>query len=112
MIRPLLASVALAIGLLATAGGVSAADAPLKVLLITGGCCHDYKAQKDILKTGLEARVNCTIEQIHVDDHSTKPPLPILGNPDYAKGFDLVIHDECAVDVKDFVVIAGVLKPH
>ena len=29
-----------------------AADAPkpLKVLLITGGCCHDYKAQKDILK--------------------------------------------------------------
>jgi hypothetical protein len=91
----------------------SAADvAPLKVLLITGGCCHDYKKQKDILKSGLEARVNCTIEQIHVDDGSTKPPLPIFGNPDYAKGFDLVIHDECAADIKDPVVIAGVLKPH
>lgn len=91
----------------------SAADAaPLKLLLITGGCCHDYKAQKDILKAGLEARVNCTVEQIHVDDKSTKPPFPHHGNPDYAKGFDLVIHDECAADIKDPVVIDAVLKPH
>ena len=36
------------------------------------------------------------VDQIHTDDKSTKPPLPIYGNPDYAKGYDLVIHDECA----------------
>ncbi|MCX6911409.1 MAG: hypothetical protein NTY01_25660 [Verrucomicrobia bacterium] len=35
-----------------------AADAPkpLKALLIAGGCCHDYKTQKDILKKGIEER--------------------------------------------------------
>ena len=88
------------------------APAPLKVLLITGGCCHDYNAQKDILKKGIEARANVVVEQIHTDDKSVKPPLAILGNPDYAKGYDLVLHDECASDITDIAAIEGVLKPH
>ena len=91
-----------------------AADAPkpLRVLLITGGCCHDYPVQKDILKKGIEARANVVVEQIHTDDKSVKPPLPIYGNPDYAKGFDVVIHDECSAGITDPAVIAGVIKPH
>jgi len=84
----------------------------IRVLLITGGCCHDYKKQKDILKNGITERANVTIDQIHTDDTSTKPPLAILGNPDYAKGYDLVIHDECAADVSDEAKVQDVLKPH
>ena len=90
---------------------LSAAE-PLKVLLLTGGCCHDYAAQKDILKKGLEARANLVVTQIHTDDKSTKPPLPIYGNAEYAKGYDLVIHDECSAAIEDPTVIAGVLAPH
>jgi hypothetical protein len=90
-----------------------AADAkPLRVLLITGGCCHDYAKQKDILKQGLEARANVVVDQIHSDSGATKPPLAIYGNPDYAKGYDVVIHDECAADVSDPTIIKGVLAPH
>ncbi len=86
--------------------------APIKALLICGGCCHDYTAQKDILKKGIEGRANVEVTIIYTADKSTKPPLPIYGNPDYAKGFDVVIHDECSADIKDPVVIDGVLKPH
>jgi hypothetical protein len=85
---------------------------PLRVLLLTGGCCHDYAHQKDILKKGLEARANVVVDQIHTDDSSTKPPLAILGNPDYAKGYDLVIHDECGADINDPKTVEGVLNPH
>ncbi len=85
---------------------------PLKVMLITGGCCHDYKTQTEILKKGIEERANIVVDQIHVDDGSTRPPLPIFGNPDYAAGYDLVIHDECAADIKDIEIVEGVLKPH
>ena len=85
---------------------------PLRVLLITGGCCHDYANQKDILKQGLEARANLVVDQIHSDNGSTKPPLAIYGNPNYAKGYDVVIHDECAADINDPAVIKGVLAPH
>ena len=92
---------------------VRAADVkPLRVLLITGGCCHDYAKQKDILKEGLEARANVEVSQVHTDDKSTKPPLAILGHADYAAGYDVVIHDECAADVSDPAVIAAVLAPH
>jgi hypothetical protein len=48
--------------------------------MISGGCCHDYAKQKDILKPGLEQRANVVVTQIHTDDGSTKPPLAILGN--------------------------------
>ena len=91
---------------------LSAEPKPLRVLLITGGCCHDYGRQKEILKRGLESRANLIIEQIHVSDTSTSPPLPILGNPDYANGYDLVIHDECGSDISDPAKVLAVLKPH
>lgn len=95
-----------------TGSAQAAATKPIRILLITGGCCHDYAAQKDILKKGLEARANVVVEQIHTDDTSTHPPLAILGNAEYAKGFDLVIHDECAADVSDQAKVEAVLKPH
>lgn len=102
------------LALVLTGSIVFAADAPkpLKVLLLTGGCCHDYAKQKDILKAGLEARANVIVDQIHTDDKSTNPPLAIYGNPDYAKGYDLVIHDECAAAVNDQRIVEGVLAPH
>jgi len=95
-----------------TVPNAGAAPKPLRVLLITGGCCHDYANQKGALKKGIEARANVVIDQVHSSDGSTKPPLAILGNPDYAKGYDLVIHDECGSDISDPPTVEGVLKPH
>ena len=85
---------------------------PLRVLLILGGCCHDYAAQKDLLKKGLEARVNVQVDFVYSPDGSTRPPLPIYGKPDYAKGYDVVLHDECAADISDPEIVRGVLSPH
>jgi hypothetical protein len=101
-------------GAILAAATLHAAEAPkpLRALLITGGCCHDYAKQKDILKEGLEKRAHIVVDQVHTADKSTKPPLAILGNPDYAKGYDVVIHDECAADISDPKTIAAVLAPH
>ena len=85
---------------------------PLKVLLITGGCCHAYASQKGILKEGLEARANVIVTQVHTDDSTSNPPLAIYGDPDYAKGYDVVIHDECAAKMADVDTVKGVLAPH
>lgn len=98
--------------LAALAADAPATPPPIRVLLITGGCCHDYARQKDILKNGLTERANIFVEQVHTPDSSTRPPLAILGNPEYAKGFDLVIHDECAADISDAAKVEGVLQPH
>ena len=98
--------------LMSFASGAAEPPKPLRALLITGGCCHEYGKQKDILKNGLEARAHVVVDQIHTGDGSTKPPLAILGNPNYAKGYDVVIHDECAADINDPQTIKDVLAPH
>lgn len=85
---------------------------PLKVLLITGGCCHAYATQKNILKKGLEARAHVVVDQVHSDDTTTAPPFPFYGNPDYAKGYDVIIHDECAAAMNDVATLKDVLAPH
>jgi type 1 glutamine amidotransferase len=104
----------------AVATSLQAAD-PLKVLLVTGGCCHDYAKQKDILKEGIEARANAKVDIIYTADYplgptgkpdATQPKLPIYGNPDYAKGYDVVIHDECAAGISDEATVKAVLAPH
>jgi type 1 glutamine amidotransferase len=92
--------------------GLHAETKPLKALLLTGGCCHDYATQKNILKKGIEARANIIVDQIHTDNNTVKPDLPIYGMPEYASGYDIVIHDECAAGISDLEIIEGVLAPH
>jgi hypothetical protein len=108
---PLLAA-SLALTLFPEPSSLAADARPLKVLLVAGGCCHDYAKQKDILKNGIEARINAVVDIAYADDDTTHPKLPIYGHPDYATGYDVVIHDECAADVNDPAVVEAVLQPH
>lgn len=98
--------------LLLSAAGSAADVKPLKVLLITGGCCHDYARQKDVLKEGLEARAHVVVEQMHSDDKSTKARFAMYESPTWAEGYDVVIHDECSADVKDIPYVENILAAH
>jgi type 1 glutamine amidotransferase len=102
----------LALGLCA-AGFAAAEDAkPLRVLLVTGGCCHDYAKQRLILAEGLGARANVEVTFEHTDDKTTKYVFPIYKNADWAKPFDVVIHDECSADVTDPTIVSNILNAH
>lgn len=85
---------------------------PLKALLVAGGCCHDYAKQHEILSKGIQARANIQVDVVWTDDKSTTPPLPLYSNPDWAKGYDIVIHDECAAGMKDIGSIKRILDVH
>ena len=47
------------------AGAQEVRPAPIKALLILGGCCHDYAAQKDLLKAGIESRANVSVDVVY-----------------------------------------------
>ncbi|MDB6003858.1 MAG: Heme-binding protein, partial [Prosthecobacter sp.] len=85
---------------------------PLKALLIAGGCCHDYAKQHVILSQGIQSRANVQVDVVWTDDKSVNPPLPLYDNPDWAKGYDIIIHDECAAGVKDMAVVKRILDAH
>ena len=98
--------------LLAGIASAQEATKPLRALLVTGGCCHDYATQKDLLKSGLEKRANVVVEQLHTDDKGTKFRFADYEKPKWAQGFDVVIHDECTADVKDQAFVDSILAEH
>jgi type 1 glutamine amidotransferase len=102
-----------ALGLFAAiTSGEAAEPKPLKALLIAGGCCHDYASQKNLLKEGLEARLHVTVDVAYSPDKNTKATFEPYEKPDWAKGYDIVIHDECSADVKDMPYVQNILAPH
>ncbi|MFO1439184.1 MAG: discoidin domain-containing protein [Verrucomicrobiaceae bacterium] len=93
---------------------VSASHAaePLKALLITGGCCHDYAKQHLVISQGIQSRANVQVDVIWTDDKSTNPPLPVYDKPDWAKGYDIIIHDECAASMNNRETLSRILDAH
>jgi type 1 glutamine amidotransferase len=114
MSRLLLASSLAALALAAPRAGTASPqdDKPIRALLVLGGCCHDYEKQKDILTKGISERANVQWAIAYDPDKGTKHKNPVYDNPEWYKGFDIIVHDECCSDVKDLDVIGGILKPH
>jgi type 1 glutamine amidotransferase len=93
------------------AAAVPAAE-PLEVLLVAGGCCHDYGTQTKILKAGIEERLRAHVTVAYNPDKSTKARFEIYEKDDWAAGYDVVIHDECSADVTDGPYVARILAAH
>src|SRR5438876_7526407 len=85
---------------------------PLRALLITGGCCHDYDRQKKIIPEGVSARANVEWTVVQEGGSSSDHRISIYEKPDWAKGYDVVVHNECFSEVHDVDFIENVLRPH
>ena len=84
---------------------------PLKGLLITGGCCHDYERQTLILTEGLSQRMR--IEWTVVRGGSGREEkLDVYDDPDWANGYDLVVHNECYGRVADNAFVERIVQGH
>jgi type 1 glutamine amidotransferase len=101
------------LGLMVTDTALAQDEAkPIRALLVIGGCCHDYGKQKDILTKGISARANVQWTIAYDPDTGTKHLNPVYAKPDWAKSYDIVVHDECCADVKDLELINRILEPH
>ncbi len=85
---------------------------PLRILLVIGGCCHDYAMQKTILEVGIESRIHADVVVEYTADTTTGATFPIYENADWAKGFDVVLHDECSANVTDPAYVDRILAAH
>ena len=85
---------------------------PLKALLITGGCCHDYFHQSRSLTTGSSKLANIDWTVVHEGNKSTNYKAKIYDRDDWAKGFDVVVHNECFARVTDLDFIHKITDTH
>lgn len=85
----------------------------IKALLITGGCCHDYPFQTKAMQLAAKDR-QVPIEWTVVNEggKGTKAMIPLYDNADWAKGFDVVIHNECFADTDDPTYIRKITQAH
>ncbi len=101
--------------LIAFAAGTDAPK-PLRVLMVTGGCCHDYENQKLILAEGLSSRANVEFTVVHEEGPEGKKDrthqISIYQKDDWAKGYDIVLHNECFGGVTDNAFIERIAKAH
>jgi type 1 glutamine amidotransferase len=114
--RPLLALSA-AIGLAlsfapAAFAGEAQAARPLRGLLVTGGGYHDYKSQENILTEGVSARTRIEWTIVRETSMSNGHRIPLYENPNWADGYDVVVHNECYADVTDPAYIGKILDAH
>ena len=95
-----------------TAPARAGAEQPIRALLVIGGCCHDYAKQKDILARGVSARADVQWTIAYDPDRTTSHLNPVYDNPDWFKGFDVIVHDECSSGVNDLQNVERILEPH
>jgi type 1 glutamine amidotransferase len=91
--------------------------APIKALMVCGGCCHDYTAQKRILSEGISARANVTwtIVQEGIPspgDDGRKTRVSIYEKPNWWAGYDVIVHNECFGYVDDNAFVEGIAAAH
>jgi type 1 glutamine amidotransferase len=82
------------------------------VLLVAGGCCHDYTQQSKILKAGIEERLNAEVTVEFNPSKGTDTTFPIYESADWAKGYDVIVHDECSASVTDPAYVKRILDAH
>ena len=94
------------------AAAEQAGPQPLKVLVVAGGCCHDYATQTKLLREGIEARVHAAVEVIYNPDTTVKARFPIYESDGWARDFDVIVHDECSAGVTERPYVDRILKAH
>ena len=87
-------------------------EKPVKALLITGGCCHDYKFQSKALTMATETWSDIEWTVHNDGGKGTHAIIKLYDDPNWAKGYDVVVHNECFAKTKDLDYIKKITDAH
>jgi type 1 glutamine amidotransferase len=98
--------------ILISATTAARAASPLRALLITGGCCHDYELQSKALTEGAQKVGEVQWTVVNEGGKGTRAQIPLYDNPDWAKPYDVVVHNECFADTDDLAYVRKITAAH
>jgi type 1 glutamine amidotransferase len=85
---------------------------PVRALLITGGCCHDYEFQAKSLTEGIKKFGAVTWTVVNEGGKSKDAKIALYDKPDWAKPYDVVVHNECFADLNDIAYVRKITAAH
>ena len=90
----------------------AAEQKPMRALLITGGCCHNYALQAQQLTNAVAKLTAVEWTVVKEGGNGTRAEISLYDNPDWAKGFDVVVHNECFADTTNQIYIRKITSAH
>jgi uncharacterized protein len=84
----------------------------INALLVSGGCCHDYPLQGRLLVDAINRSLPVDWTIAVQGGRGTRGSMPVYARPDWPRGFDIVIHNECLADVEDPDYIRRITAGH
>ncbi len=96
------------------AGSLLAAPAKpaVRALLITGGCCHDYDLQSKALIDGAKRHAEIAWTVVNEGGKGTEAEIALYNNPEWAKPYDVVVHNECFANTRNPDYIRKITAAH
>lgn len=85
---------------------------PIRALLLTGGCCHDYKAQAKVIQKFTSDKINISWDVINEGGKGSNHKFAIYSEKDWAKRYDVVVHNECFARTNDDKFIKKIVADH
>ena len=85
---------------------------PIKALIITGGCCHNYHFQTSAMTEGISKQVDVNWTILHEGSESKDHQSEFYEDPNWAKPYDVVIHIECFAHNMDESYIKKISDGH
>ena len=85
---------------------------PLRALVITGGCCHNYPLQTQALTNAVGRLTTVEWTVVQEGGNGTQAKISLYDNPNWARGYDVVIHNECFADTTDTNYIRRITGAH
>jgi type 1 glutamine amidotransferase len=92
--------------------GASMQGPRIRALIVSGGCCHDYALQDKVMMDVMAMVLPVDWTVVLQGGNGTRAKLPVYDSPDWAKGFDLVVHNECSADVDDEAFVKRITEAH
>jgi uncharacterized protein len=93
-------------------GAQQPAGPRINALVVSGGCCHDYPLQGRLLMDAVNRALPVDWTVVVQGGRGTRGKMPVYARPDWSKGFDIVIHNECLADVDDPQYIRQITAGH
>lgn len=84
-------------------------------MLLTGGCCHNYQKQSQLIKafTAKSANIDWTVIQVdkEINNNQTES-LAFYEDNNWATEYDVIIHNECLGKITNKKLIENIAASH
>ena len=96
-----------------TRGGGNAPQGPrIQALVVSGGGYHDYPFQAKVLMDAVGRALPVDWTVAIQGGRGTTGTQAVVARPDWTKGYDIVVHNQCFADMTDETLIKRITSAH